>query len=268
MNIAFWSMSSGRSATSGNMLAVSIMSSLVYSAQGILLQLDYCSKSIDDVFSNKKQTNLIIEEYAYYNQKGFDELLDRNQIKELDVTDLKENIIPVLNTHMSYIPSSRRIRPGLNDKEIIAGSKSLMKLLNRAGQYNFIDCINGDGAISKALLKVADVVVINVCQGMNLESLVRDKELMRKAVFLVGRYDDNSSESVAAIRRQYSIDRDCIGVVPYNIGFHDAIHQGKVVNYMAKHITDKRNDANFTFVNDVFRSAGMILRKAGYDERK
>lgn len=268
MNIAFWSMLSGRSATSGNMLAVSIMSSLVYSIQGIMLQLDYCSKPIDDVFSNKKQTNLIIEEYAYYNQKGFDELLDRNQVKELDVTDIRENMIPVMNTHMSYIPSSKRIRPGLGDRQIIEGSKTLMKLLNQAGQYNFIDCINGDGALSKALLRSSDVVVINICQGMNLDMIVKDKELMKKAVFLVGRYDENSCETIAAIRKRYGIDRDSIGVIPYNIGFHDAIHQSKVVHYMAKHITDKRNEENFNFVNDVFKAAGMILRKAGFDERR
>ena len=89
MNIVFWSKASGRGATSGNMLAVSIMSSLVYSVKGILVQLDYCSRSIDDVFSNRKHTNLIMEEYAYYNQKGIDELIDKCQLKDLDILDMK-----------------------------------------------------------------------------------------------------------------------------------------------------------------------------------
>lgn len=267
MNIAFWSMSSGKSATSGNMLAVSIMSSLVYSVSGILLQLDYCSRAIDDVFSNRKQTNLIMEEFAYYNQKGFDQLLDRCQINEINVADLKDNMIPVKNTYMSYIPSSKRARTGINDREIIAGSKKLMKLLSQVGQYNFIDCINGYGSISKALLKCADVVVINICQGMNIDELVKDKDIMKKAVFLVGRYDENSSEGVAEIRKKYGIERDSIGVIPYNIGFHDAIQEGKIVPYFAKYITARRTDDNFNFINDVFKATGMILRKAGYSEK-
>lgn len=267
MNIVFWSKASGKGATSGNMLAVSIMSSLVYSVKGILVQLDYCSRSIDDVFNNRKQTNLIMEEYAYYNQKGIDELLDKNQIKEIDVSDVRENVIPVKNTNMSYLPTSRRIRSGINEKEIVSASKTLMNLLNQAGQYNFIDCINGDRPVSRSIIKSADVVVINICQGMNIDDIVRDKALMKKAVFLVGRYDENSNDNVAGIRKRYGIDKDSIGVIPYNIGFHDSIEEGKVVPYLIKHISARRTDENFAFINSVFRSANMVLRKAGFDER-
>ena len=267
MNIVFWSKASGRGATSGNMLAVSIMSSLVYSVKGILVQLDYCSRSIDDVFSNRKHTNLIMEEYAYYNQKGIDELIDKCQLKDLDILDMKENIIPVMDTNMSYLPTSKRIRSGINEKEMVQSSKAIMNLLNQVGQYNFIDCVNGDRQLSKTILRNADVIVVNICQGMNLEEIIRDKSIMKKAVFLVGRYDDKSNDNVFEIRKKYGIDKELIGVIPYNIGFHDAIEEGKVVNYFIKNISAKRNNTNFSFINSVFRSANIVLRKAGIDER-
>lgn len=267
MNIAFWSASSGRGATSGNMLAVSVMASLVYSVEGILLQFDYCSRSIDDVFSNRKNTNLLMEEYAYYNQKGIDTLLDRIQIRDIDINDINENTVPVRNTLMKYIPASRRIKSGLNDREMINSTKLILKLLNQTGDVNFIDCINGEKTVSKALLKSADVVVVNICQGMDIDRVIRDKELMKKAVFLVGRYDAKSNENLSVIRKKYGINRENIAVIPYNIGFHDAIQEGKVVPYITKYLSVKRNDDNFNFINDVFRATGMILRKAGYDEK-
>lgn len=266
MNIAFWSMYAGRGSTSGNMLAVSIMSSLVYSVKGIIMQLDYCSKAIDDVFESRKTTNLLMEEYAYYNKRGLDQILLKEQLEHIEVSDILDNTMPVRDTYMSYIPVSRRVKAGINNKELITGTKKIMHILNEAGKFNFIDCISGDAVISKAVLKNADVIVINICQGMDISEIIRDKDIMKKAVFLVGRYDNNSDESVSTIRKKYNISKECIGVIPYNIGFHDAIQSGKVVSYLNKYILAKRSDENFQFINDVFRATGMILRKAGYDE--
>ena len=119
MNIVFWSMSSGRSATSGNMLAVSTMASLVYSIKGLLIQLDCCSRPIDDVFEGKRQTNLLMEEYAYYSKKGMDQLVDLSQLGDLNIADLLDNAVPVKNTNISYIPVLKRANKGVESRDII-----------------------------------------------------------------------------------------------------------------------------------------------------
>ena len=266
MNIVFWSKHAGRCATSGNMLAVSIMSSLIYSVKGILLQLDYRSRTLDDVFEGKRQVNLIMEEYAYYNKRGLDELMDRSQLDTLTIDDVRENVIPIKDTRMSYIPTSSKIRTELNDKDAVNNSKSIMKLLKEAEQYSFIDCINGDGPMAKGVLENADVIVVNLCQGMSQDIPLPDKKLRDKCVYLVGRYDAASSESLSDICRKYGIDRDNIMCIPYNIGFHDALVEGRLVTFLSKHISARRFDENFDFINNVFKATHMILKKAGYDE--
>lgn len=266
MNIVFWSECQGRCATSGNTLAVSVMASLLYSIKSVVMQFDYFSRPIDDVFEGKRQTNLIMEEYAYYNRKGIDTLLDKSQLKDICLDDMRANVLPIKNVDMCYIPASKRTKLGLTNKEIMSGARKIMELLNELADYNFIDCINGDRTVSKSILTQADVIVVNLCQGMNIDKLTLTDEMRKKAVYLVGRYDDGSKEDVRNICNKYNISRDKIAVIPYNIEFHDALHEGKLVQFIDKHMLARRTDQNFEFINGVFRATDMILRRAGFDD--
>ncbi len=266
MNIVFWSEYQGRSGTSGNMLAVSVMSSLLYSLKSVVMQFDYFSRPIDDVFEGRKQTNLIMEEYAYYSRKGIDTLLDKCQLKEICLDDIRANVIPIKNVDMCYIPASRRSKFGVTNKDIISGGKRIMDLLNQAADFNFIDCINGDRSVSKSILTHADIIVVNLCQGTSNNHLALTDEMRKKAVYLVGKYDEGSNEDVRNICNKFNISKDSIAVIPYNIGFHDALHEGKLVSFLEKHMMARRTDENFAFINSVYRATDMILRRAGYDD--
>ena len=267
MNIAFWSMASGRSATSCNMLAVSLMSTIAYSVKGTLVQIDQYSRALDDVFGERRQTNLLMEEYSYYSKKGIDQLADKCQLTDINLNDLRENVVPVKDTEMNYVPVSKRTSIGIDNREYVNFTKKMLAVLNLSEQINFIDCINGETPVSKAVLKAADVVVINLSQGMNNRVLDLDKDIAKKAFFLVGKYDELSRENVAQIRQRYGIDRNNIAIVPYNIHFHDAVHEGKLVSYISKCINARdADDEDLAFINSVYLATAMILRKAGYDE--
>ena len=267
MNIAFWSIASGRSATSCNMLAVSLMSTIAYSVKGTLVQIDQYSRALDDVFGERRQTNLLMEEYSYYSKKGIDQLADKCQLTDINLNDLRENVIPVKDTEMNYVPVSKRTSIGIDNREYVNFTKKMLAVLNLSEQINFIDCINGETPVSKAVLKAADVVVINLCQGMNNRTLDLDKDIAKKAFFLVGKYDESSRENVAQIRQRYGIDRNNIAIIPYNIHFHDAVHEGKLVSYISKSINARdADDDDLTFINSVYLATAMILRKAGYNE--
>ena len=122
--------------------------------------------------------------------------------------------------------------------------------------------------MSKSVLKAADVIVVNLSQGMTVSKLNLDKDILKKAVFLVGKYDENSRENVSDIRKKYGIDREDIAVIPYNIHFNDAIHEGKLVSYISKNMNSKVNDDDLYFINQLFLATNMILRKAGYDAQR
>ena len=152
MNIAFWSNVAGKSATSSNMLAVSTMTSLLYSLKVILLQLDYCSKSIDSVLEGKKEGLILNDNFSYYNQKGIDDLFDKIKLNNISEDDVVDNMINVKDTSMYYIPSSKQIC--LDIEENSKNTEILMKLIADIGDINFIDSINGSGEISRKVLKM------------------------------------------------------------------------------------------------------------------
>lgn len=265
MNIVFWSKYQRECATSGNMLAVSIMSSLVYSANGILVQLDNRSRSIDEVLNGQSNRNHLMEEYIYYNQRGIDKIFDRSREKDIDISDIRDNIISVKDTNMEYIPATKKMKLDLKIRELNASSKSLMNLLNRMGRYNFIDCPNGDRPVSNIMLKNADLIVINMCQNMDIEDILKNPKLMKKTVFLVGKYHEDGKNSLLDIRNKYGIERESIGAIPYNEGFHRAIEEGMVIPFLTRYISVGREGKNFDFINSVYKCTDMILKKAGFD---
>ncbi len=267
MNIAFWSSVAGKSATSGNMLAVSTMTSLLYSLKVVLLQLDYNSKSIDSVLEGKKDDMVINDTFSYYNQKGVDDLFDKIKLDNICEEDIIDNLVSVKDTSMYYIPSSKQICLGLEERETGKNLEIIMSMLSSVGDINFIDNINGTKTLSKKILRHADVVVCNVHQGLNeLSEILENEKLLKKTVFLVGRYDSASRDNISNIRKKYGVKKDQIAVIPYNIGYHDSIQEGKVVSFISKNIYSKRTDNNFDFISNLFNATNMILKKAGYNE--
>lgn len=268
MNIAFWSNVNGRGATSGNMLAVGTMASIMYSVRTLFLQYDCDSKPIEEIFEGKGRSDLIRDEVSYFKKEGIDELLNNAKLKDVCESEVYSQVKNVKDTSIYYIPASKKIKYGIDDESLEYLSSKLPKLLENISDINLIDNQNGKKTLSRRILDESDVIVVNICQGMqHIDSFLRTEGYKKKTVFLVGRYDQNSNEDIEMIRNKYKIPKENIAVIPYNIHFHDAIAEGKVVEFISKCIYTKRNDVNFDFINQLYLATNMILEKAGvYEE--
>lgn len=262
MNIAFWSNVAGKGATSGNMLAVGTMTSVLYSIRTVLVQTDRASKPIDEVFEGRRNDNAVAEEFQFYSRKGMDELIERARLDLLTTELVKTNMVNVRHTNLNYIPSARE-ECANDSSDAIRMYEQLLKQLNSMGDINFWDLANGEAASSMRIMEKSDVVVINVCQepyGLKLPEAIASK-----AVYLVGRYDGGSRRGIGQLCREYNVSKGDIGVVPYNIHFHDALYEGRIVPFIMKNIFSKKQDANFEFINSLFRSTNLVLKKAGVE---
>ena len=218
MNIAFWSGVSGKCATSGNMLAVGTMASLIYSLKTIFIQYDYFSKPIEEVFEGKANSNIIRDELSYYHTEGIDDILNKVKLCKISDKVICDNMKNIKNTKMYYLPSSRKVRNGIDDQATMYLSRELPKVVDKLCDLSLIDNLNGKKRLSRKTLEESDVIVVNLCQGINdIESVLEDKELREKMVFIVGKYDEDSNENISVIRKKYNISKDEIGVIPYNI---------------------------------------------------
>lgn len=267
MNIAFWSSESGKCATSGNMLAIGTMASILYSLKTAFVQYDYFSKPIEEVFEGKKNSNLISDEVSYYQRGGIDDLLNMNKLHKADEDKIISCIKNVKNTRMFYIPSSKKVRNGLDDSSCDFLAHTIPESLDKTVDISFVDNLNGMKRLSKKNMDSADVIVVNICQGINDISYILENEaLRRKTVFVVGKYDEDSNINLESIVQKYGLENDLVGVVPYNIHFHDAISEGRVVEFISKSMYSRRNDVNFQFINQLYKTTNLVLRKAGYYE--
>lgn len=265
-NIVFWSSAQGKSGTSGNTLAVSTMSAVLYSIKTLLVQLDKNSRPITDAFESGRNPNALNEEFCFYNKKGLDELIDKSKMNLIGKEVLKDNTVHIKNTNLFYMPPSRKQSTQLEedlDRKIL---QNIVKGMKDFGAINFIDCMNGKNTVSELLLEKGDIIVVNMFQGMEYpEEILENPKLREKALFIVGRYDDNSRDNINNIKKKYNISSEYIGVIPYNIHFHDAINAGRIVPFMTRGIFAKKTDEDFEFINSVFNTTNMILRKAGYE---
>lgn len=265
MNIAFWSNVAGRSATSGNMLAVSTMASVLYSLKTVLVQTDRMSKPIDEVFEGRKTDNMVNEEFHFYNRKGMDELKERCRLNLLSREMIETNMVNVRHTNIFYIPSAKE---ECNDEshEVIKIYEVIMNQLKSMGELNFWDISNGYSPESQAIMSKCDVAVINLSQEpQHYRTLKKPESIMEKAVFLVGKYDSGSRKNIGSICKEYGIPKENTGVIPYNIHFHDAINNGRIVPFIMKNIFSKKQDVNFEFINSVFKATNLVLKKAGVE---
>ena len=205
------------------MIAVSTMAAVLYSLKTTLVQFDKESMPLNQAFEDEKHKNMLGEEFSFYNRKGLDEVLN------------------VKHTNLYYMPPSAKTDLELEeslDEHFIHMFFSGMKHFK---SLNFIDGINGTGEISETLLRNSDLIVVNLYQGMDgIEEILENQLVREKGIFIVGRYDQHSRETLQNMRRKYNIAREAIGIIPYNIHFHDA-------------------------VLDLYHTTNMILRRAGYE---
>lgn len=265
-NITFWSNASGKSGTSGNMLAVSTMTTVLYSLKTLLVQLDKESNPLTLAFESGKNNNLLNEEFSFYNRKGLDEVCDKSKIMPIGKSEIHDNSVNVKHTNLYYMPPSRKKQSELEKELSSEFLEGFLQGMKGFESINFIDCMHGKSEVRDILFQNSDLIVVNLFQGMEYpEEILENPYIRGKALFVVGRYDANSRENIENIRRKYNIEKDCIGVVPYNIHFHDAINSGKLVPFITKGIFCKKGDVNYSFIMELFNTTNMILRRAGYE---
>ncbi len=248
------------------MLAVSTMTAVLYSLKTLLVQLDRESQPLTRALEGGKNKNVLNEEFSYYNKKGLDEVLEKSKLRRIGKSVIQDNTVNIKHTNLYYMPPSKKT--GYELEQMMNGDciASLLNGMYSFNSLNFIDCMNGSSELTKILLEQTDILVINLFQGMeDMDDILECQEIREKALFVVGKYDGNSRENLQNIRRKYNIAKDAIGVIPYNIHFHDAMMDGKLVSFITKGIFSKKTDPDYEFIIELFHTTNMILRKAGYE---
>lgn len=154
------------------------------------------------------------------------------------------------------------------DTQMVAKINEKFKTIihHATGYYDmiFIDLAKGtDSEMTRDILKIADVVVVNVEQKLDMINGINEisksnPELANKMVVNIGRFDRFSKYNVKNISR-YTGLKNNISAVPYNTLFFEAASEGSVADLFLKIRTTDVLETNGMFVKQVKDGIDKII---------
>lgn len=128
----------------------------------------------------------------------------------------------------------------------------------------FLDLMSGENETSFQFMQAADMVVVVLPQRPSCWELFFKygiEKLKNKEVYiLIGGYLGISryNETYFKRKREYRIKAKIIGTIPINIGFMDAMIEGRTLEFFLKNELVGKKEENYEFVEQTKRAAEQL----------
>ncbi len=269
MKIAFWSEDDGCGTTSA-MAAVASVCSNAWNIKTVLMQSRGLAGDLCGKFECGALSGMVREESAYYALDGLDYLLWQEKNNRLDTSAVRENVVAVVKDKMFYLPQGRCSSPYLCRQDIKGGMLRVAERVEQIADFMFLDCGCGKDEMTEDLLAQADVVAVNLSQEReSVEACFeRQRGWRGKVVYIINRYRQESVYNRKNISRIYRLCDGELCVVPEDLFFGSAGDKGQLERFVRRHLKSASFafDPHQYFMRELTRTAGLILRAAGYAE--
>lgn len=269
MNIVFWSEIGGELDNTANLLAISSMLAIKCENKVILMQARYATNRFSTIFESTVSDNVFKEDFSYYHQKGVDAILDSIRLNNLDEDMLFSNIVNIYKDNYFVIPTSERKNEAVYNSTFLEECCGIMRKFNQSDNFLCIDAM-GCGDAESLLLEEADIIVVTISQhDIKADIQVLDmKKYGNKVIYIVGRYDYDSSNGIVSLRKNSKIKKDDIGIIPYDTELIDSIRTGCMISYIERCNEGKKNVDKQEMLDCISRISKIILKRGGYEQRK
>lgn len=260
MKIAFWSNIRRRGAVTTNLACMAAMSSVSGTGRSILLENHYNLKNLGSVLLTGERETALRENAEYYSKYGIEYLLKRLYSGESDDRLVQKAGIPLLYSNMLYLPQSYIVNKEVFNYEFELVRTKLFQCLEKAADMIYIDTEANGNASSISILNDADLIVVNLNQDLaSWEQLVEEyPSIAERCVFLVGCYQNEGRANLRMIRRKFKIERERIGVVPFNLDLQLAVQDGRLLQFINRNYLQENSYENANLMQELKRSAAMI----------
>lgn len=270
MKVAFWSNVRGKNGVTSNLVGISVILAIEGRLRTLLYENHCHISSIGKAFSVQGSDSFLREEeHYYYHHRGMDTLIKEMHAALYSQDMIEKSSESILNKGIYYIPQSRHVHEEVFEHEFYQVIHPFLEQTESFAQISFIDTAGSNNLSTKVILEKAELVVVNLSQEpCIIEHFFENySNLLSKSIFLLGGYNSNSAFNVTNIRRKYRIPKNQIGVIPYNIGYKDAIGQGCVVSFLSRNYQCEIQDENHYFMKELKNAANMIYRRIFEQEK-
>lgn len=260
MKIAFWGAGRGCGTTS-SMAAVAGYCALHSGYRSFCMQLKVGGGDLEQLFRPWDKRPVLKEESTYYALEGMDYLIWQEQHHRLDISCIKESMVPLLDYRLFYLPCGSREKPGLYPEQTGELQKQIVLRLAGYADLLFIDLGYGRDVLTNELLQAADVVVVNFSgESEELEEFFRFPfKCSGKLLYLLANYSNDQVYNCANIRRIYRLDESSICVLPANPHFAQACAQGRLEQFLKRSCRIRCGQRGEQFLKELGRVSNLIM---------
>ena len=123
------------------------------------------------------------------------------------------------------------------------------------------------GKVKREILKCSDIIVPIVSQNLitiqnNIDFFKKVPEIsIQKAIFTIGKYNENTKYNAKNISRNIFKSKDLIDIIPYNVLLFEAAQEGRMVDLLLDFTRLKGKDENTTFLSELSNTGTDIKNK-------
>ncbi len=273
MKIAFWSNGGDNMCVTSNMACITSIISLKNAGmkREILLENHFNrERGLEKVLIQQDKIDFLRETGGYYVKYGLEYILKRIFIGETHEEIIKSSTINLLLSNMFLLPSGMVFNKEVFNYDFSLVHDELFEMLEKAGDYVFIDTESNQNLSTKQILYDADIVVVNLSQNSkNIYDFFENYTSLReKAVYIVGKYQPEKRWNRKKICYEFNIPRNKIGVIPYNSEFSEALEYGKLQYFLNYNFTGPVRMENEYFMRQCKKSANIILNMISEVKKK
>ncbi|BCN32416.1 hypothetical protein [Anaeromicropila herbilytica] len=255
MRIAFWSNVHGQTGTTSNMVAISIMSTLLYRKRSAMLQSHFDLNNLEIPLLGKKITG--IENYDV----GIDALTRDIKSAPLNEEGVVNASISLLNRQLNLIPSTSKRNRELYEKDMEFIFNRIVDEVQECHTNVFIDVCSGNSPLSMSILENADLIIVNLSQNKGIinEYFETYNFNNKKVMYLIGNYNRNSRYNMNNLIRMYpNFNKKNLVYIPYNVEYQDSQCEGGTIQFFLRNIDCNKRDKNFYFIDSVRKATHLI----------
>lgn len=151
-----------------------------------------------------------------------------------------------------WLSDNLRFIPMEGGKSDLFGIEGLRGVNEKVAEkdYLFIDTACGYGLGSQKILEEAEVtVVIFPPERECVDSFFQtETELRENSFFILGNYQAVPSCRPSYLTKRYHIPKERIGIIPYNVGFEQAMKEGSTIAYVTRNMNCSRRSSDYRFI--------------------
>ncbi|MCX7772103.1 MAG: hypothetical protein N2376_03205 [Clostridia bacterium] len=262
MQVAFWS-NYHQTGTTYSMAAISTIVALEYRLRILLCHNQYQRSGLETCFIDK---DYLENEVSSLSNLGIDALCKYIKYSKADKQDISSYTTTLMKNKFELLIGTTITNKGLYYKDLNEVIDPFLALCKECYDINFVDLSTESNELTQKIIQHSDVLVINLTQNTRVveDFLKNYKDIHKKCIFVLGRYDKDSRYNAKSLQRKYTI-KDPITVIPYNTEYADACAAGGAIDFIMRNLKSEKDDPNYQFVNEIRRTAGVVLNALNID---